>query len=331
MNTFTTTPKTELHLHLEGAAPPAFIRQLAHEKKVDLEGIFGADGTYKWTDFVNFLRVYEAACSVLQSPEDFARLTEAVLAESAAHGVIYTEIFLAPDFCGGDVIKWREYLAAICEAASSQEAKLGITTRFISTVVRHFGAENARKTARISAETASPMLTGFGMGGDENFGKAGDFAWAFACAAEAGLGLTSHAGEVRGAESVAETLRDLKVSRIGHGVRAVEDAGLMARLAGENVHLEVNPGSNISLSVFEALADHSITKLREAGVSISVSTDDPPYFDTDMSREYANLNATFGWGEADFRAINRDAMAAAFCDEATRTRIMARFEESADV
>ena len=174
------------------------------------------------------------------------------------------------------------------------------------------------------------MLSGFGMGGDENFGKAGDFAWAFTCAAEAGLGLTSHAGEVRGAESVLETLRDLKVSRIGHGVRSVEDADLMKRLAGERVHLEVNPGSNISLSVFPSLADHSIAALRDAGVSISISTDDPPYFDTDMSREYAALNATFGWGEADFYAINRDAMAAAFCDEATRTRILAKFKESTD-
>ena len=330
MRDFTATPKTELHLHLEGAAPPAFIRQLAHEKKVDLSGIFGADGNYEWRDFVNFLAVYEAACSVLQTPDDFARLTEAVLAESARHGVIYTEIFLAPDFCGGDLVKWREYLAAMCEAAARQEARLGITSRFISTVVRHFGAENARKTARMSADTASNMLTGFGMGGDENFGDAGDFAWAFACAAEAGLGLTSHASEVRGAESVVQTLRDLKVSRIGHGVRSIEDADLMKRLAGEGVHLEVNPGSNISLSVFPALADHSISALRDAGISISVSTDDPPYFDTDMSREYAGLNATFGWGEADFRAINRDAMAAAFCDAATRTRIAARFEESAN-
>jgi len=328
VNDFQTTPKTELHIHLEGAAPPAFIRQLAHEKRVDLGGIFGADGNYKWSDFVHFLRVYETACSVLKSPMDFARLTEAVLAEQAKHGVIYTELFLAPDFCGGDLVKWREYLAAMSEAAASQEAKLGITTRFISTVVRHFGAENARKTAKISAETAGPMLTGFGMGGDENFGSAKDFSWAFHCAAEAGLGLTSHAGEVRGAESVAETIADLKVSRIGHGVRSVEDAQLLRLIAETGVHLEVNPGSNISLSVFPTLKDHSIAKLREANISISVSTDDPPYFDTDMTREYQGLASTFGWGEADFAAINRDAMDAAFCDAATRQRIKAKFEET---
>jgi len=326
---FQTIPKTEMHLHLEGAAPPAFIRQLAHEKKVDLAGIFGADGNYKWTDFVHFLRVYETACSVLQTPEDFARLTEAVLAESSKHGVIYTEIFLAPDFCGGDLVKWREYLAAIVEAAQRSEAKFGITTRFISTVVRHFGAENARKTARMSAETVGPMLTGFGMGGDESFGAAGDFKWAFQCAAEAGLGLTSHAGEVRGADSVIETIRDLKVTRVGHGVRSVEDAELIRQIVDMGVHLEVNPGSNISLSVFPKLADHSIQNLRDAGVSVSVSTDDPPYFDTDMTREYQGLASTFGWGEADFSAINRDAMEAAFCDAETRQRIKSRFKESA--
>ena len=176
-------PKIELHLHFEGAAPPAFIRGLAAEKHVDISGIFDERGHYAYKDFWDFLRVYEAATSVLQTPEDFARLTRAVLEESSANGVIYTETFLSPDFCGGrDLSAWREYLAAMCEAAARQEAKLGITSRFISTVVRHFGAENARKTARMSADTASHMLTGFGMGGDENFGDAGDFAWAFACA-----------------------------------------------------------------------------------------------------------------------------------------------------
>jgi len=128
---------------------------------------------------------------------------------------------------------------------------------------------------------------------------------------------------------VIETIRDLKVTRIGHGVRSVEDAELIRQIVDMDVHLEVNPGSNISLSVFPKLADHSIQNLRDAGVSVSVSTDDPPYFDTDMTREYQGLASTFGWGEADFSAINRDAMEAAFCDAETRQRIKSRFKESA--
>ena len=113
-------PKVELHLHIEGAAPPAFIRGLAAEKHVDLSGIFDERGAYKFRDFWEFLKVYEAATSVLQTPEDFARLTTAVLEESAAHGVIYCESFLSPDFCGGrDLSAWKEYLAAIREAAEA--------------------------------------------------------------------------------------------------------------------------------------------------------------------------------------------------------------------
>ena len=113
-------PKVELHLHLEGAAPPALIRDLARRKHVDLSGIFDARGGYAFRDFWHFLGVYEAATSVLSTPEDYARLTRAVLEESAVNGVIYTEAFLSPDFCGGrDVSAWRDYVAAMAEAAAA--------------------------------------------------------------------------------------------------------------------------------------------------------------------------------------------------------------------
>lgn len=327
MNDWTTVPKTELHLHIEGAAPPDFIRMLAAEKNVNLSKIFDANGNYKWADFADFLACYEAACSVLQTPDDFRRLTEAVLATSAAHGVVYTELFLAPDFCGGgDIGAWREYLAAICEGAQAARTAHGIETRFISTCVRHFGVEKAETIAKISAETKNDMLTGFGMGGEERHLSAADFAKTFAIAGEAGLGLTSHAGEICGAHSVHETLDHLHVSRVGHGVRTIEDADLVARLAHEGVVLEVNPGSNIALSVFPDLAEHPINTLRDAGVLVTVSTDDPPYFHTDMTQEYANLHKVFGWDLSDFNAINRTAMNAAFCDEATRQRMLAKFE-----
>ena len=127
-------PKIELHLHLEGAAPPSFIRGIAREKHIDIGGIFDAAGNYAYTDFWDFLRVYEAATSVLTTPEDYARLTRAVLEESAAAGVIYSETFLSPDFCGGrDVSAWREFLQAIREAADAAERADGIVLRGIVT------------------------------------------------------------------------------------------------------------------------------------------------------------------------------------------------------
>ena len=319
---FSEIPKTELHLHLEGAAPPDFIRQLASEKGVNMDGVFDADGAYVWGTFVEFLATYERACEVLKSPEDFGRLVSAVLNEQASHGVIYTEMFLAPDFCGGgDLGAWKEYLAAMSEAALASP----VEARFISTCVRHIGPEQAKITAKITAETAGGLLTGFGMGGDESQYSAADFAYAFDIAREAELGLTSHAGEVEGAQSVRETLDALKVSRVGHGVRAIEDAELVARIADEGVVLEVCPGSNISLGVFSDLKAHSITALRKAGVAVTVSTDDPPYFHTDMSAEYNGLFAQLGWTRDDFDAINRAAMKAAFCDEITRGKMMSKF------
>ena len=132
-------PKVELHLHLEGGAPPAFIRNLAQEKNIDISGIFDERGNYVYRDFDHFLKVYEAACTTLTGPEEFRRLTLAVLEQSAENGVVYSETFLSPDFCGGgDVAAWRDYVAAIEDAAAEAERTMGITLRGIITCIRHF-------------------------------------------------------------------------------------------------------------------------------------------------------------------------------------------------
>nr|WP_216366878.1 adenosine deaminase [Halovulum dunhuangense] len=320
-------PKVELHLHLEGAAPPDFIRALAAEQGMALEGVFDAGGQYAWTDFAQFLKTYHRACEVLRGPEEFRRLVEAVLAQSAADGVVYTEIFIAPDICGGgDPVAWAEYVAAIVEGAQSARAAHGIEARFISTAVRNFGPDAAERAARLSAEVAGDRITGFGMGGEERHLRAADFARAFAIAREAGLGITSHAGEVCGPESVAETLDHLRPSRIGHGVRAIESPDLVQRLVDEGIVLEVNPGSNVALSVYPGWDSHPIDRLRKAGVQVTVSTDDPPYFHTDMKHEYRMLAHHFGWAAEDFADINRIAMQAAFCDPQTRSAVLARLE-----
>lgn len=325
---FTALPKVELHMHHEGAAPPGFIRGLAQEKSVDLSGIFNEDGSYAFRDFEHFLSVYEAATQVLQSPEDFYRLTLAVLEESAAHGVIYAETFLSPDFCGNrDVGAWKEYQHAIQDAAAKAEADTGIVLRGIITCIRHFGPEKAKETALCAAETAGDWIVGFGMGGAELVGHQGDFAYAFDMAAEAGLHLTTHAGEWGGAASVREALTQLRgIKRIGHGVQAIEDPALVEELAERGIVLEVCPVSNVNLGVFPSFAEHPIARLREAGVKVTVSTDDPPFFHSTMSREYEELNRAFGWDESDFLALNQTAADAAFCDADTKARIHDRLK-----
>ncbi len=320
-------PKVELHLHLEGAAPPGFIRGLAAEKSVDLSGIFDERGSYKYKDFWDFLKVYEAATSVLTAPEDYARLTRAVLEESVASGVIYSEVFLSPDFCGGrNVGAWREYLPAIRETADEAEAQHGIVLRGIVTPIRHFGPEKARETAICAAETAGDWIVGFGIGGDEKIGAPKDFLWSFDCAREAGLRLTAHAGEWGGPESVRDAVNDLGVERIGHGVRAIEDSALVERLAEDGIVFEVCPGSNVALGLYPTWNAHPVQKLREAGCKVTVSTDDPPFFHTTMAQEYDRLADAFGWDESDFGDIARTSAEAAFCDPATKENILKRLE-----
>lgn len=316
------TPKIELHLHLEGAAPPAFIRGLAREKSIDISGIFDAEGNYKYRDFWDFLKVYEAATSTLTTPEDYARLTLAVLEESAASGVVYSETFLSPDFCGGrDPGAWREYLHAMREAADQAERTMGITLRGIITCIRHFGPEKARETAFCAAETAGDWIVGFGIAGDEKIGAPKDFRWSFDCAREAGLRLTAHAGEWGGPESVRAALQDLEVERIGHGVRAIEDLALVDELAERGIVLECCPGSNVALGIYPGFRKHPISQLYERGVKVTVSTDDPPFFHTTMAREFEMLNRAFDWDDGVFAKLNQTALDAAFCDTDTKTRI----------
>ncbi len=319
-------PKIELHHHLEGAAPPALVRDMARARRLDIGGIFGPDGAYAYDDFAGFLDVYERATRPFVTPDDYALLTGVVAGEAAEHGVVYLETFLAPDFCGGrDPVAWTEYLAAMQEAAASAEA-LGITLRGIVTAVRHSGPEAARETARCAQETAGGFIVGFGMGGAETAGATGDFAYAFDMAREAGLRLTSHAGEWRGPASVREAITALHAERIGHGVRAIEDPALIAEIVARGIVLEVCPGSNLALGLYPALEAHPVAKLREAGVKLTISTDDPPFFHTDMTREYDELARVFGWDEADFAALNRVALEAAFCDDATRAIVAERLE-----
>ena len=323
-------PKVELHLHLEGAMPPALARSLAARHRIDIARAFDADGAYAFEDFAGFLAVYEAAASVLRGPDDYATLTAEVQAALAEHGVIYAEIFLCPDFCGGaDLAAWREYLAAIRETAAQGAAEGGPELRGIATVVRHLGPDRARRVAEIAAETADDWLTGFGMAGDERAGRAEEFAWAFDCAREAGLGLTAHAGEWSGPQAVRETLTALRPARLGHALGAARDPALVDHLAETGVVVESCPGSNLALGAVATLDAHPIARFRDAGLKVTVSTDDPPFFATDMSREFDRLADAFGWDDGDFTQLTRTAAEAAFCDAETRARILKRLEDPA--
>ena len=229
--------KVELHLHLEGAAPPSFVRSMAGEKGLDLSSVLDHRGRYKFDDFKDFLRLYEAVSSTIETPADYARLLSAVLAECGEQGVVYVELFVSPEFCGGgDLFAWRDYLGAMQEIAHAY-ALSGVESRAVLTCIRHLGPDRAKRTALCAAETGGGWVAGLGLAGAEDVGQARDYAWSFDCAREAQLGLTAHAGEWCGPDSIRGAL-ELGVTRIGHGIRAIEDPALVRYLADKGIVLD---------------------------------------------------------------------------------------------
>lgn len=180
--------------------------------------------------------------------------------------------------------------------------------------------------AEYAARARHPLVTGFNMAGEERMGRVADYARAFDIARDAGLGLTIHAGEVCGPESVADALDLVKPARIGHGVRAIEDADLVARLVETGTVLEVCPGSNIALGVYPDFTSHPLKNLSDLGVRVCINSDDPPFFFTSLAREYALATDAFGFSDAEINRMTRTALECAFVDKETRARLLAKLD-----
>ena len=315
--------KVELHCHLEGAAPPALTLAQAQKYGVDT-GAFLKDGTYLWKDFAEFLVCYDKVSEVYRSEEDYALLTETYLEELAGIGTIYSELIVSPDHGDRIGLGADAYMAGVSAGIRAAKAKTGIEARLIVTGERHFGPDRVVKAAEYAAKSDNPLITGFNMAGEERMGRVADYARAFDIAREAGLGLTIHAGEVCGAFSVADSLDLVRPQRIGHGVRAIEDIDLVKRLADLGTVLEVCPGSNIALKVFPDFQSHPLRKLRDAGVKVTINSDDPPFFHTSLKREYELASSAFGFSDGEIDAMTRTAIEAAFVDEATRATLLAK-------
>ena len=317
-------PKAEIHCHIEGAAHPDLARRLAAKHGVDLSNIIDGD-RYLWRDFTQFLSCYDRASSVFRTPDDYRLLAYDNGRRLGEQGAIYCEQFLSPTHAMQTGIDYLDLVEAVSEGAEQARAETGIETRYIVTCVRHLGPDRAVAVARLTERYPHPMVTGFGMGGDERVFEPADFATAYEIAANAGLELTAHAGEFAGPESVAGCLDHLGVTRIGHGVRAIEDPDLVARLVDEEIVLEVCPGSNVALGVYPDIAAHPLRRLADAGVKVTVSSDDPPYFDTTLAREYEHA-ATLGFDEDGLVGLTRTAIEAAFCEPALKRRLLARLD-----
>ncbi|QQM29723.1 adenosine deaminase [Martelella lutilitoris] len=317
-----TTPKAELHCHIEGATPPALAARLATKYGIDLSAWL-RDGRYVWHDFSSFIACYAAIANVFRAEEDFAALAEAYLGELAADGAIYSELFVSPEQGLAAGLSRDAYMRAISAGIDAAKAKTGIECRMVMIGERHMGPEQVEGAARYAVACGFPLLTGFNMAGDERMGRVADYARAFDIARDGGLKLTIHAGEVCGPDSVRDALDLVRPDRIGHGVRAVEDPELVRRLTDEGVVLEVCPGSNIALSVYPYFRAHPLRQLVDAGVRVTLNSDDPPFFGTSLAREYEIAESELGFSPEETARMTETAIAAAFVDEKTRERLLA--------
>jgi adenosine deaminase len=315
--------KAELHCHIEGAAAPELVIRQAQKYGKDAAPYI-QNGSFVWHDFTSFLRAYDFAADLFRTEDDYARLSEHYLTSLARDGAIYSEIFTSPDHAIKAGLSPQAYTDALGEGMARAKAKTGIEGRMIVTGVRHVGLESIEAAARFAAKCGHPLVTGFGVAGDERNGDIEDYVRAFEIAREAGLGITIHAGEFGGWESVQAALDHIRPSRIGHGVRAIENADLVKRIAAEGVVLECCPGSNIALKVFASFAEHPFPALRAAGCKVTLNSDDPPYFWTTLKREYDIAAEHFGMSDKDLTAVTRTAIEAAFVDRKTKAQLLGR-------
>lgn len=322
-------PKAELHVHLEGTVSPALAVRLAERNGMPLpEGIFNTSGDYNWKTFPEFLNSYDAASSTIRTHEDYVDVTYEYLASIAADGAIYAELTIGPDIPAMFGMDYMTYVNAVAEGIEKARAAHGIEARMIVCMVRHMGPETALNLMHTVRKNPHPLVVGVGLAGNELMHRPSDFAPAFRIAhEELGLGCTAHAGEVAGAESVKAAIDALPITRIGHGVRSIEDASLMAELRDRGITLEVCPGSNVALSVYPDFAAHPLRKLHDAGIVGSLNSDDPPFFWTTLGTEYATATKHFGFSDAELLALTRRAIETSFADAETKQRLLERVAE----
>jgi aminodeoxyfutalosine deaminase len=306
-------PKIELHVHLEGTVRPHTLREIAKRNDYPLPD--DLESLYRFRDFRHFIEVFELTAGALQCHHDFRQIVVEYAAEAAAHGAVYLEAIFAPGLWRG--LDTDEVFGGYCDGAQEARELHGVEVRLTPDIPTVYSPEEAETIARYAVAYRERGVVGLGVGGLEYPSE--PFARAFALARDGGVGSVPHAGELAGAASVRTALEGLAADRIRHGIRAIDDPGLVRELAGRGTILDVCPLSNLRTGAVASLDEHPLPRLVAAGVRCSISTDDPAMFDTDLSRDYAAAES-LGLSP---RAIYETGVAGALCDEATRARLQA--------
>ncbi|MFF8833592.1 adenosine deaminase [Streptomyces sp. NPDC015131] len=321
-------PKAELHVHHVGSASPRIVAELAArhpDSKVPTDPEALVD-YFVFTDFAHFIEVYLSVVDLVRTPEDVRLLTYEVARDMARQNIRYAELTITPFSSTRRGIDEKAFMAAIEDARLAAERELGVVLRWIFDIPGEAGLEAAEETARLAVDLRPEGLVGFGLGGPEIGVPRPQFKPYFDRAVAAGLRSVPHAGETTGPETVWDALRELGAERIGHGTSSVRDPELLAYLAEHRIALEVCPTSNIATRAVAHIDEHPLRRMVDAGVVVTINSDDPPMFGTDLNNEYAVAARLLDLDERGVAALAKNAVEASFLDPAGKARIAAEID-----
>jgi aminodeoxyfutalosine deaminase len=323
-------PKAELHVHQVGSASTRIIAELAERHP----GTVPSDPQqlrdfFVFDDFPHFIRNYLSVVDLIKTAEDVRLLTYEVAAEMAANQIRYAELTVTPYISVRDTLPIEAFLEAIEDARLAAKRDHGLELWWIFDIPADFGMPAAEMTASAALDHDVPGLVGFGVGGAEQGFPRSMFAEQFARARAAGLHSVPHAGETTGPETIWDALQSLGAERIEHGISAVGDPRLLEYLVEHDIALDVCPTSNVALRVVPDLDAHPIRELVAAGVTVTINSDDPPMFATDLNTEYAIAGRLLDLDEQGLADLARAAVGASFASEETKARLTAEIDSYA--
>lgn len=325
-------PKAELHVHHVGSASPRIVAELAAhhpDSKVPTDPEALAD-YFTFTDFAHFVEVYLSVVDLIRTPEDVRLLTFEVARDMARQNIRYAELTVTPFSSTRRGIEEKAFMAAIEDARLAAERELGVVLRWCFDIPGEAGLEAAAETARLAVDLRPEGLVSFGLGGPEIGVARPQFKPYFDRAIAAGLHSVPHAGETTGPQTVWDALRELRAERIGHGTSSVQDPALLTHLAEHRIPLEVCPTSNIATRAVADLDGHPIREMVAAGVLVTVNSDDPPMFGTDLNSEYAVAARLLELDERGVAGLAKNAVEASFLDPAGKARISGEIDAYTD-
>ncbi len=327
-------PKAELHLHLEGTITPATFHELSVRHDASPISLADAEELYRFDDFTGFMECYKAVTRRLVTPNDYEFIAWEMMQQLAQQGIVHAEVYISV----GVIYMWRNFdphcfepiFVALESARERAEKELGLTIYWIFDAVRHFSVEEAALVFRKAAEMRRvfPSIIGIGLGGDERRVGSAPFRDLYAQARHAGLRLTNHAGETTGPEAIWEAL-SIATERIGHALSAIQDPKLMNELKLRGTVLELNPTSNLRTGVCASFAEHPLRKYFEAGLLVTLNSDDPAFFRCDLVGEFLLAHTEQYFTRDELRQLAANSIRASFLPDAEKTRWTSRISSTA--